>query len=137
MSCVSCLISKYLIMQTSEILIEGMEFFAYHGFYPEENRIGCKYSVDLHLTLPLDEPGTTDNLAHTVNYEEVYTLVRKEMDIQSKLIEHVAQRIMSALQTTYPQLTYIDLHLYKYNPPLGGQVHRVGIHLLQCIMHNS
>ena len=84
-------------MQTSEILIEGMEFFAYHGFYPEENRIGCKYSVDLRLTLPLDEPGATDNLAHTVNYEEVYTLVRKEMEIQSKLIEHVAQRIISAL----------------------------------------
>ena len=104
-----------------------MEFFAYHGFYPEENRIGCKYTIDLRLTLPLYEPGTTDNLAHTVNYEEVYILVRKEMEIESKLIEHVAQRIMSALWTKYPQLQHIDLNLYKYNPPLGGQVHRVGI----------
>lgn len=106
-----------------------MEFFAYHGFYPEENRIGCKYTVDLRLTLPLDEPGKSDNLAHTVNYEEVYILIRKEMEVNSKLIEHVAQRIMSALQATYPQLQHIDLHLYKYNPPLGGQVGRVGIHL--------
>ena len=122
---------------TSEILIESMEFFAYHGFYPEENRIGCKYTVDLRLTLPLDEPGTTDNLAHTVNYEEVYILVRKEMEIESKLIEHVAQRIMSALWSKYPQLQHIDLNLYKYNPPLGGQVHRVGIHLSQCTMHNA
>lgn len=118
-------------MQTSEILIEDMEFFAYHGFYPEENRIGCKYTVDLRLSLPLNEPGESDNLAHTVNYEEVYNLIRKEMEVNSKLIEHVAQRIMSALQTRYPQLQHIDLHLYKYNPPLGGQVGRVGIHLFE------
>jgi dihydroneopterin aldolase len=116
---------------TSEILIEGMEFFAYHGFYPEENRIGCKYTIDLRLTLPLDEPGTTDNLIHTINYEEVFILVRREMEIESKLIEHVAQRIMSALWAKYPQLQHIDLNLYKYNPPLGGQVHRVGIHLYE------
>ncbi len=118
-------------MKTSEILVEGMEFFAYHGFYHEEELIGCKYTVDLRLTLPLDEPGTSDNLAHTVNYEEVYTLVRKEMEINSKLIEHVAQRIMSALWARYPQLQHIDLNLYKYNPPLGGQVGRVGIHLYE------
>ena len=118
-------------MKISEILVEGMEFFAYHGFYPEENRIGCKYTIDLRLTLPLDESGESDDLAHTVNYEGVYAIVRKEMEINSKLIEHVAQRIMSALWERYPQLEHIDLRLYKYNPPLGGQVHRVGIHLYE------
>ena len=118
-------------MKISEILVEGMEFFAYHGFYPEENRIGCKYTIDLRLTLPLDESGKSDNLAHTVNYEEVYTLVRKEMEINSKLIEHVAQRIMSALWRQSPQLEHIDLNLYKYKPPLGGEVGRVGIHLYE------
>ncbi len=113
----------------SEILIEQMEFHSYHGFYPEENRIGCRYTVDLKLRLPLETPGASDLLNDTVNYEEVYKLVRHEMDIPSKLIEHVAQRIITSLQNRYPQLQSIDLNLYKYNPPLGGQVGRVGIHL--------
>ncbi len=113
----------------SEIIIDEMEFFAYHGFYPEEQKIGCKYTVDLRLTLPLAQAGETDELNHTVNYENVYTIVKREMQINSKLIEHVAQRIINALSNQYPQLENIDLTLYKYNPPLGGRVNRVGIHL--------
>lgn len=114
---------------TSEIIINDMEFFAYHGFYPEEQKIGCKYSVDLILSLPLDTPGNSDNLNHTINYEEVYLIIKHEMEINSKLIEHVAKRIITALHDKYTILEHIDLHLYKYNPPLGGQVGRVGIHL--------
>lgn len=106
-----------------------MEFFALHGFYPEEQKIGCRYTVDLILTLPLGQPCETDTLDHTINYEEVYTLVRKEMEMPSKLIEHVAWRIITALHRQYPQIQKTDIHLYKYNPPLGGQLSRVGIHL--------
>lgn len=108
-----------------------MEFFALHGFYPEEQKIGCRYTVDLILTLPLRQPCETDILNHTINYEEVYKIVRREMEIPSKLIEHVAQRIIKALHDTYPQLQKTDIHLYKYNPPLGGQLSRVGIHLCE------
>lgn len=113
----------------SEILIDDMEFFAYHGFYPEEQKIGCKYSVSLRITTSLAQPGQTDDLNHTINYENVYTLVREIMETPSKLIEHVAQRIMNTLIQHYPVIEHLDVTLYKYNPPLGGQVNRVGIHL--------
>lgn len=115
----------------SEIKINDMEFFSYHGFYPEEQKIGCKYTVDLVLTVPLDEPCHSDRLDTTINYEEVYTLVRHEMDHPSKLIENVAGRIITAIKGRYPQIEHIDIQLYKYNPPLGGQVGRVGIHLYE------
>lgn len=113
----------------SEILIDNMEFFAFHGFYPEEQRVGCKYTVSLKLITDLSSAGNTDDLNTTINYEEVYQLVKKEMNINSKLIEHVASRIIKALKKKYSILKHVDLYLYKYNPPLGGQVERVGIHL--------
>ena len=52
----------------SEILIDNMEFFAYHGFYPEEQKIGCKYTVSLRLITDLSNAGSTDNLNNTINY---------------------------------------------------------------------
>lgn len=109
------------------ILVEGMEFFAFHGFYEEENRVGCKYSVDLRLQVDFSKAGGNDLLDDTINYEIVYQIVHREMMIVSKLIEHVGTRIITALKAKYPQLENVDLTLYKYNPPLGGQVQRVGI----------
>lgn len=115
----------------SEILIDNMEFFAYHGFYPEEQKIGCKYTVSLRLITDLSNAGSTDNLNNTINYEEVFNLVKTEMNIKSKLIEHVAARIVKSLKARYKMLEHVDLYLYKYNPPLGGQTEKVGIHLYE------
>lgn len=112
---------------TSQILIDDMEFFAFHGYYPEEQNIGCKYTVSLVIDTPLDLPGQTDCLDDTINYENIYTIVRKTMDTPSKLIEYVAARIIESITAHYPQITHIKVTLYKYNPPLGGQVRRVGI----------
>ena len=53
----------------SEILIDNMEFFAFHGFYPEEQRVGCKYTVSLKLITDLSSAGNTDDLNTTINYE--------------------------------------------------------------------
>ena len=61
-----------------------MEFHAFHGFYPEEQIIGCKYSVDLELTLDATHAALNDELQGTINYEIVYKIVRREMEINSK-----------------------------------------------------
>ena len=114
---------------TSEILIDDMEFFALHGFYPEEQKIGCRYTVSLIINTSLELSGTTDNLNDTINYENVYQIVKHIMDNPVRLIEHVAALIMDAILSHYPQIEHLDIRLYKYNPPLGGQLNRVGIHL--------
>ena len=115
---------------SSKILVEGMEFFAYHGFYPEEQLVGCKYSVDLILTTDVSHAALTDELDGTINYEVVYKIVRREMEQNSKLIEHVAKRIILALRAAFPLLEEVEITLYKYNPPLGGKLNRVAIQML-------
>jgi dihydroneopterin aldolase len=76
------------------VSLEGMAFFARHGFYEEERTLGNRYEVDIAVETPLGNAATNDELAGTVNYEGLYRIVREEMETPSKLLEHVAGRIL-------------------------------------------
>ncbi len=110
-----------------QIIINDMEFFAFHGFFKEEQLVGCKYTVDLTITLRSDLSSQTDNLTDTLNYQEVYDAIKEEMNIVSKLIEHLTKRIVDRLKKQFPIIETVEIQLFKHNPPLGGQVGKVSI----------
>jgi dihydroneopterin aldolase len=105
-----------------QLLLENITFHAYHGVFPEENRVGGTYVVTLTLDLDLQKASETDDLEDTINYQLVYDVVKAEMHQQSKLIEHVAGRILRAIMSTFLQIAKAEVKLKKLNPPLGGQV---------------
>jgi 7,8-dihydroneopterin aldolase/epimerase/oxygenase len=113
----------------SVISIEGMEFFAYHGCFKEEQVIGTKFNIDLYLTVNTSKAEESDNLYDTVNYQEVFRLVKKEMEVTSKLLEHVGRRILLRISTVFPQVEKATLKIKKLNPPLGGKMDFVSISL--------
>jgi len=80
-----------------QIALEGLEFFAFHGYYDEEQKIGNKYGVDLHLKTDLHAAGASDKLAETVNYEVLYRVTLEEMQRPARLLEHLAHRILDRL----------------------------------------
>lgn len=111
----------------AQIHIEGMEFHAYHGFYKEERVIGNKYLLDIKFDTDTDKAIETDNIEGTVNYQEVYNLIKIEMAVKSKLLEHVAGRIISQLKAAFPQIKNIELKISKLRPPVDGIVHKISI----------
>lgn len=111
----------------SMISIEGMEFFAYHGCFKEEQIIGTKFLVDIHIETDTKKAEESDDLSKTINYQEVYCLVKKEMKIKSKLLEHVARRILSSLNLNFPQTKNATIKISKLNPPLGGKMDNVSL----------
>ncbi len=111
----------------SVISIEGMEFFAYHGCFKEEQIIGTKFLVDLHIETDTTEAENSDNLSKTINYQEVYWLVKAEMKIKSNLLENVARRILSALKHNFPETKNATIKISKLNPPLGGKMKNVSL----------
>jgi len=113
----------------SIISIEGMEFFAYHGCFKEEQVIGTKFNVDLFLTVDTLKAEESDNLHDTVNYQEVFQLVKSEMQVTSKLLEHVGRRILERIKITFPQVEKATLKIRKLNPPLGGKMDFVSLTL--------
>ncbi len=111
------------------ISIEGMEFYAYHGCFEEEQLIGTKFIVDLFLETDTAAAETSDELSDTVDYQAAYGLVAEEMKVSSKLLEHVARRILMRIEEEYPQVTGCRIKISKMNPPVGGRVGRVSIEL--------
>jgi len=111
------------------ISIEGMEFFAYHGCFKEEQIIGTRFTVDLFMETDTTEAETTDNLAKTINYQAVYGLVSQEMAVKSHLLENVARRILDSIAREYPKISASRIKISKMNPPVGGKVERVSVEL--------
>lgn len=104
------------------IELVNMEFYAYHGCFREEQIIGNKFIVTLTVETDLSIPAESDELSDAVNYQELYKLVKKEMEITSKLLEHVAKRIVVSIHQSFPAIKKITVSISKLNPPVGGKV---------------
>jgi dihydroneopterin aldolase len=111
------------------IALTGMEFHAFHGCFKEEQIIGTNFIVDLLIETDTSAPELTDELKDTLDYSKVYKIVKGEMEITAKLLEHVARRILNSLIKSFPQITFAGITLSKMNPPLGGKVERVSVTL--------
>ncbi|MCR9289313.1 dihydroneopterin aldolase [Saprospiraceae bacterium] len=104
------------------ISLEGMEFYAKHGYYDEETIIGGEYIVDVHIKTNVDKAAVSDDLGETVNYETVYLICKAVMKKPAKLIETVANRIALNLKHQFRNMSELSVKVIKKNPPLGGTV---------------
>lgn len=112
-----------------KVSLEGMEFYARHGYYEEERVIGNKYSVDVTLDVDFSEAATDDKLEGTVNYEKVYEIVQQVMNIDANLLEHLAGKMIKELKNHFPQVSHVKVKVSKYNPPIKGLCHRAVVEL--------
>lgn len=104
------------------INVNGIRVYAYHGCLPEEGIIGGEYVVDVRITGKFDAAEVSDELVDTVDYCVVFETVKREMAIRSKLIEHVAKRIIVGLRSDYPSVEKFEVKVTKINPPMNGDV---------------
>ena len=109
------------------INIRGIHIYAYHGCLPEEAVIGGDYVVNVALKADIARAASDDSLAETIDYVDVYKIVKHEMGIRSKLIEHVAKRIADNLKNAFTSITYLSVEVIKKNPPIGGEVDEVSV----------
>jgi 7,8-dihydroneopterin aldolase/epimerase/oxygenase len=104
------------------VALHGAEFFAYHGFYPEEQVLGNKFIIDIEVTFEPKGDFKEDNIGHTVDYEKMHKIATAEMKQTKKLIETVAQSIADKIKEKYPFAASIKVSIKKCNPPLNGRV---------------
>ena len=108
-------------IQSTIITIDRMRFYAYHGVIAQEKTVGGEYTVSLRLTLnDASAAIERDQLQGTVNYAEVYELVKKEMQQTSELLEHVAGRILEKLFAAFSLVEVAEIEVRKNNPPMGA-----------------
>jgi dihydroneopterin aldolase len=102
------------------ISLEGMEFYARHGCFAEEQAIGNRFTVDVYMEVNVLRAAATDCMDDTVNYQAAYGVVQREMLVTSKLLEHVAGRIAGSLLRSFGSIARVTVKVAKLNPPLGG-----------------
>lgn len=112
-----------------EIYLNNIRLYAYHGCLAEEAVIGSDYRVDLVLSTSLSLSCQTDNLHDTIDYVAATEIVITEMAVRSKLLEHVANRIISSLFSQFATLDNATVRVAKINPPIGADVESVEIKL--------
>ena len=108
-----------------------MEFYAFHGCFAEERKIGTHFKVDIALTVDTAKAQRTDDINDTVNYLSVYQVIKAQMKESSNLLEHVADRIAEAVLLEFAGVKVVDLKVSKLNPPLGGKIGAVSVELIK------
>ncbi len=118
-----------MTLEQTNIFIEGLRFQAFHGVMPQEQVVGHEFIVDIRLSVDFSQAMETDELNNTVSYADVYNIVKTEMNIPSKLIEHVAGRIVKSVFAHFSTVNSIELKLRKVNPPMEADCFASGIEL--------
>ncbi|MCF6280122.1 MAG: dihydroneopterin aldolase [Flavobacteriaceae bacterium] len=111
------------------IKVQNIRVYAYHGCLIEEGKIGSDYRVDVKVKADLSKSTKTDELSDTVDYVHLNRIVKEEMEIRSKLLEHVADRILDRILNEIPMVKIADVSVSKMNPPIGGNVEKVTVKL--------
>lgn len=113
----------------NKIFIKGLRIYAHHGVMPQETAIGAYFTIDITITTDFNNAIETDELDGTISYADVYDVIKREMSVPSKLLEHAAGRIVKALMTEYENISEINITLTKENPPMGADCSGAGIEI--------
>ena len=109
------------------IEVNGIRLYAQHGCLEEEAIIGQEYVVYVVIEADLEEASRQDDLSKTIDYVEVYEIVKKEMAIRAKLIEAVGMRIAKSIKSQWKTIDGVTVEVIKLHPPIPGDVEEVSI----------
>ena len=114
-------------LRSHQVKIEDLRLFATHGVLPQERAVGAYFILNLSIDTDFSRAMETDELEGTISYADVYEVVKAEMAVPSKLLEHVAGRICRALFSHFPTASAIHLEILKENPPMGADCRGAGV----------
>lgn len=112
---------------TGKVVLEGLEFHAYHGVYAHERSSGNKFEVDVEVETRFTDSAFQADLTGTINYEDVYDVVKSEMAKPSKLLERVGHLIAERILERFPDALSVQITIAKFNPPIGGVCRKASI----------
>ena len=108
-----------------KVILKDIRVYAFHGCMEEEELIGSDYIVNLEVETDMHQPAYSDLLEDAVDYVLLNAIVKEEMLIRSRLLEHIAQRIIDKIFKQFPMVKNVEVKVAKQNPPIGGEVREV------------
>lgn len=113
-----------------KMTLKGMRFYGYHGVFPEENKLGQHFYVDVTLQLDLSKAADTDDLAYALDYSQVYVFIERIVEGPPfKLIEALTAHLAKQILEHYTMVYEVKVCLTKPNPPFKVQFDGVTIEM--------
>ena len=101
------------------ITVRDLKLYSYHGCFEEEQKIGSEYKLDIWVEGDFSLAEQTDKLSHAVDYVSISDIASEEMAVSSKLIEHVANRILSRVFLRWKNIDSGGVIIKKTSPPMN------------------
>ena len=108
------------------IELKSIRFFAEHGMYEEEKKVGNEFEVDVFIGTKSPKKIIT-SIEQTINYAEVYRILQEEFSQRKFLLETVAMQVADKVQQQFPEIEGIKISIKKLNPPITNFSGSVGI----------
>lgn len=99
------------------IELKNLRFFAEHGMYQEESKVGNQFEVDMSIGCKSPKKIIT-SIDQTINYVEVYRIIQEEFNVRKYLLETCAMQIADKLQIQFPEIEQLTISIRKLNPPI-------------------
>jgi len=113
-----------------KIYVNQMEFYGYHGVFPEETRLGQRFAVDLTVELDLSKAGKSDELEHSINYAELYQACKEIVEGKPfKLVEAIAEKIAGTILERFSLVEACHVKVIKPDPPIPGHYKSVAVEI--------
>jgi len=101
------------------IELRGLQFYSFHGLYEEEKIAGGEFVVDVWAKFPAQDHILT-SIDETVNYAELFSIIRNEMDQPRELLETIAQSIAEKIYAKYNVIKEVEIRIEKKKAPIVG-----------------
>jgi len=113
------------------ILLKGLAFYAYHGVFAEENKLGQRYEIDIELIGDFSKAAHSDDLLDSVNYADVYSDIKEIVEkTRFNLIEKLCKTIADQILIKY-NLQKVIVKVRKPQAPIGGIMDYVQVEMTE------
>ena len=107
------------------IHLNKLEFFAHHGLHDEEAITGTNFEIDVSVQF---SPENKINTIHqTINYADVYAVIKKHMQQPVALLESLAENIAEEIYSLDNRIMSINININKLHPPIQNFIGNVGV----------
>ena len=117
------------------IRIKNLKVKARHGVYEFERKKDGTFELDIELYLSLEKSGQSDKLEHTIDYDNIVSIVinaytEKNYNLVEAAAESVCEKLLDALN-----IAKVILRVRKPHAPINADFDTVEIELIRKNEH--
>ena len=117
------------------IRIKNLKVKARHGVYEFERKKDGTFELDIELYLSLEKSGQSDKLEHTIDYDNIVSIVINAFTEKNyNLVEAAAETVCEKLLNTF-KVAKVILRVRKPHAPINAEFDTIEVELIRKNEH--